>query len=138
MGIMALKLLFDAAKAAPAALAAGKVAHKTKDFGRRVDAVFHPRKDVVTMKKSTFAALVVVLSAIAGALVAVYVYLRRREAELDEYERLLFSEDFSYEVPEAAAAEPAAPAQEAAPAEPEKPAKQPAKAKAVKTAAAQE
>ena len=46
------------------------------------------------------------LAAIAGALAAVAVYLRRREKELDEYERLLFGED---------KAEPAdAPAEDAA------------------------
>lgn len=47
------------------------------------------------MKKSTFVAIVAFLSAIAGALGAMFLYLRRREAELDEYEQLLFSEDFS-------------------------------------------
>ena len=39
-----------------------------------------------------------------------YMYLRRREAELDEYEQLLFSEDFSHEEP---AAEETAAADEA-------------------------
>lgn len=52
------------------------------------------------MKKSTVAAIVALLAAVVGALVAAFVYLRRREAELDEYERLLFSEDFSHEEPE--------------------------------------
>ncbi len=52
------------------------------------------------MKKSTFAAILIFFSAVAGALGAVYYYLRRREAELDEYEQLLFSEDFSHEADE--------------------------------------
>ena len=51
------------------------------------------------MKKSTLIAIVAGLSAIAGALGAMFLYLRRREAELDEYEHLLFSEDFGQHVP---------------------------------------
>ena len=46
----------------------------------------------------------------AGALGAAFFYLRRREEELDEYEQLLFSEDYSEEMgemPEQAAEEPA-------------------------------
>ena len=46
------------------------------------------------MKKSCLIAVVAVLAAVAGALGAVAVYLRRREKELDEYERLLFSDDY--------------------------------------------
>ena len=45
------------------------------------------------MKKSCLIAVFAALAAVAGALVAVAVYLRRREKELDEYERLLFGED---------------------------------------------
>ena len=45
------------------------------------------------MKKSCLIAVIATLAAIAGALAAVAVYLRRREKELDEYERLLFGED---------------------------------------------
>ena len=47
------------------------------------------------MKKSTLVALLVFLSAIAGALAAAYFYLARREKELDEYEQMLFSEDYA-------------------------------------------
>ncbi len=47
------------------------------------------------MKKSGFVVLIAILAAIAGALVAVAVYLNRREKELEEYEQLLFSEDFT-------------------------------------------
>lgn len=46
------------------------------------------------MKKSTFVSLIVFLSAVAGALAAAYVYLMKRERELDEYEQMLFSEDY--------------------------------------------
>ena len=65
------------------------------------------------MKKSCLIAVIAVLAAVAGALGAVAVYLRRREKELDEYERLLFGED------DAAPVEPdeTAPEAEAAPAE---------------------
>lgn len=64
------------------------------------------------MKKSYLIAVVAALAAVAGALAAVAIYLRRREKELDEYERLLFGED------DAAAVEPAAPvAEQEAPAE---------------------
>ena len=58
------------------------------------------------MKKSCLIAVIATLAAIAGALAAVAVYLRRREKELDEYERLLFGEDKA--VPSDAPAEDAA------------------------------
>ena len=45
------------------------------------------------MKKSCLVAVIAVLAAVAGALAAVALYLNRREKELDEYERLLFSDD---------------------------------------------
>ena len=66
------------------------------------------------MKKSTFAALVVFLATAVGSLTAAWLYLRRREKELDEYEQLLFSEDEDLdeepaeEPAEAPAAEPVA------------------------------
>ena len=49
------------------------------------------------MKQSTFAAIIVFLAAATGALAAAWMYIRRREKELDEYEQLLFSEDFDEE-----------------------------------------
>ncbi len=49
------------------------------------------------MKKTTLLAFVVVLSAAVGALTAMYFYLRKREAELDEYEQILFDSDWNYE-----------------------------------------
>lgn len=45
------------------------------------------------MKKSTFGAILAFLFAAAGALTAAALYLRRLEKELDEYERLLYSDD---------------------------------------------
>lgn len=66
------------------------------------------------MKKSCLIAVIATLAAVAGALAAVAVYLRRREKELDEYERLLFGEDDAETVEPAA---PAAPAEDSAPAE---------------------
>ncbi len=51
-------------------------------------------REVIEVKKSTVVALLVVLAAVAGALAALYCYVLRRERELDEYEQLLFSEDF--------------------------------------------
>ncbi|WP_394959887.1 phosphatase [Candidatus Allofournierella merdavium] len=49
------------------------------------------------MKQSTFVALVLMLAAGVGALTAAWLYVRRREKELDEYEQLLFSEDMDDE-----------------------------------------
>ena len=45
------------------------------------------------MKKSTFGTILAFLFAAAGALTAAALYPRRREKELDEYERLLYSDD---------------------------------------------
>jgi len=52
------------------------------------------------MKNSTLIAIIIALAAAVGALAAAACYLRRREKELDEYEELLFSEDFADEVEE--------------------------------------
>lgn len=49
------------------------------------------------MKKSTFGAVLAFLFAAAGALTAAALYLYRREKELDEYERLLFSDEYGDE-----------------------------------------
>ena len=64
------------------------------------------------MKNSTFAAILMFLAAAVGGLVAAALYLRRREKELDEYEQLLFSEDFSHEEPKDDAVEDAAETEE--------------------------
>ena len=45
------------------------------------------------MKKSTFGAVLAFFFAAAGSLTAAALYLYHREKELDEYERLLFSDD---------------------------------------------
>ncbi len=69
-----------------------------KKIGNQVKSALSVNKeDVVVMKKSTLIAILAALSAVIGVLVAMCVYLRRRESELDEYEQLLFSEDFSHE-----------------------------------------
>lgn len=52
------------------------------------------KKGEITVKKSTLVALIVALATVAGVLGALYFYVLRREKELDEYEQLLFSEDF--------------------------------------------
>lgn len=67
------------------------------------------------MKKSTFGVALAFIAAAAGVLTAVALYLRRREKELDEYERLLYSdnefddedEDTIYEPIDTEAAAPA-------------------------------
>ena len=68
------------------------------------------------MKKSCLIA-VIATAAVAGALAAVAVYLRRREKELDEYERLLFGEDTAAPAEEEPAEAEDEAAEEAAPAE---------------------
>jgi hypothetical protein len=88
----------------------GSMAHREKghpDTKDVPDPSSRPKKECAEpMKKSCLIAVIATLAAIAGALAAVAVYLRRREKELDEYERLLFGED---------KAEPAdAPAEDAA------------------------
>jgi hypothetical protein len=68
------------------------------------------------MKKSTFGAILAFLAAAVGVLTAVALYLRRREKELDEYEKLLFSDESEDEADdEDDAEEPAAPGTEPAP-----------------------
>ena len=49
------------------------------------------------MKHSTFVAVLLFLASAVGALTAAWLYIRRREKELDEYEQLLFSEDMDEE-----------------------------------------
>ncbi len=49
---------------------------------------------VFTMKKTTtLLTLIIILSALIGAVSAMFVYLKRREKELDEYEQILFDSD---------------------------------------------
>lgn len=91
------------------------------------------------MKKTTFGAILAFLACAVGALTAAALYLRRREKELDEYEELLFGDDFNDEVPEYEDEEPAEEeAAEEAPAE--EPAEEPAaeEAPAEETPAAEE
>lgn len=100
-------------KAADAAALAAAVRKNAKALHTRVRELPAWRKEnEIVMKKSHFAAVLLFLAAAVGALTAGYLYIRRREKELDEYESLLFSEDFDEdEAPEAdepAADEPAA------------------------------
>ena len=70
------------------------------------------------MKKSTFGAALAFLAAVAGVLTAVALYLYRREKELDEYEKLLFSDESDDDddmEPMEDDEEPAAPGTEPAP-----------------------
>ena len=87
--------------ASAAALGVGKAAFRAKKMKRWLRAMpLSTREDVIIMKKSTLIAWVAFFSAVAGALAAAYFYIQRREAELDECEQLLFSEDFCDETPE--------------------------------------
>lgn len=99
MGLfIAPKLTKLALLTASAAQIAAKAYHAGRQVEKRITEFLYPQEeDVIVMKKSTFAAILVFFAAVAGALAAVYFYLRRRESELDEYEQLLFSEDFSHE-----------------------------------------
>ena len=99
MGVFIVpKLTKLALLSASAAQIAAKAYHAGRQVERRITEFLYPQEeDVIVMKKSTFVAILVFFAAIAGALAAVYFYLRRRESELDEYEQLLFSEDFSHE-----------------------------------------
>ena len=105
------KLLGGMAAAAGIFVKVARLKHQAERRLRR------QKESVVTMKKSVLVAVIAALAAVAGALAAVAVYLHRREKELDEYEKLLFSEDFEDEETPAAPAEEAAPAQETAPAQ---------------------
>ena len=82
-------------KAADAAALAAAVRKNAKALHTRVRELPAWRKEnEIVMKKSQFAAVLLFLAAAVGALTAGYLYIRRREKELDEYESLLFSEDF--------------------------------------------
>ena len=69
------------------------------------------------MKKSCLIAVIATLAAVAGALAAVAVYLRRREKELDEYERLAVRRGYRAPAEEEPAETEDEAAEEAAPAE---------------------
>ena len=79
--------------------------HKVARTKREIKKKLCRKKESTKMKKTTLIAIVAALAAVAGALVAIAVYLRRREKELDEYEKLLFSEEFEDETPAEEAAE---------------------------------
>ena len=51
-------------------------------------------KENTSMKKSTFWALIAFVAAVAAAVAGVAYYLKKREAELEEYDDMLFNEDY--------------------------------------------
>ena len=70
-----------------------RVSRWKKKLNRRFNRNDRKKEGAEPMKKSCLIAVIAALAAVAGALAAVAVYLRRREQELDEYERLLYSDD---------------------------------------------
>ena len=101
---------------------AATLAHKVARIKRRLKQTLCRKKESNKMKKTTVIAIVAALAAVAGALAAVAIYLRRREKELDEYEKLLFSEEFEDEAEEEEAEEAPAAEEEAEEAPAEEPA----------------
>ena len=97
------------------AKAARQLGQLRKQAAARIETL---KEDEITMKKSTFAAILAFIAASVGALAAAWLYIRRREKELDEYEQLLFSEDFNDEIGDEEAVVEDAPAAD----EPEAPA----------------
>ena len=92
---------------------AADVLLRVSRWKKKLKHCFNRTKECVKpMKKSCLIAVIAALAAVAGALAAVAVYLRRREKELDEYERLLFGDDDAETVEPEAPAE--APAEDAA------------------------
>lgn len=91
------------AGAAGAALVVGNVASALQSKASKVSDMVQRKskksEEGIVVKKSTFVAVLVALAAVAGVLGALYFYVLRREKELDEYEQLLFSEDFNEELP---------------------------------------
>ena len=91
------------AGAAGAALLVGNAVRSARESAAGVVKTIERHKKAeegIVMRKSTFIAIIAALAAVAGVLAALYFYVLRREKELDEYEQLLFSEDFNDELPE--------------------------------------
>ncbi len=99
------------AGAASAAVLAGNVAGTVRGRAQDITAAAtgnRTREGEIIMKKSTVVALFVALAAVVGVLAALYLYVLRREKELDEYEQLLFGEDYGFDTePEPAEEAPA-------------------------------
>lgn len=92
-----------------------RVSRWKKKLNRRLKSNDRTKEGAEPMKKSCLIAVIAALAAVAGALAAVAIYLRRREQELDEYERLLFGEDDAVPAEQTPAEEaPEAPAEDAA------------------------
>lgn len=88
------------AGAAGVGLLAGNLARTVKDKAGEWKPEKLKNGEVITMKKSTLVALLLGIGVVAGILIALYIYVLRRERELDEYEQLLFSEDFNDDLPD--------------------------------------
>ena len=100
MGLfLASKLTRLALGAAQTALAAGEAYRTGKKIEKRVREALRPQKeDVITMKKSTFAAILVFFAAIAGALTAAYMYLKQKNAGTvcGPFRRFNLSKNFAF------------------------------------------
>ena len=112
-----LKKFQELCKAIDLAECRDAAARQFRRLKGQAESVFQiTKEDEITMKKTTLVAILAFIAAAVGALVAALLYIRRREKELDEYEQLLFSEDFNDEIGEDDAVVEA-PAAEEAPAE---------------------
>ena len=109
------------AGAASAAVLAGNIAGTVRGRAQDITAAAtgnRTREGEIIMKKSTVVALFVALAAVVGVLAALYLYVLRREKELDEYEQLLFGEDYGFDTEPETVEE--APVEDAKPAKAEK------------------
>lgn len=113
--IAKLAIARRAVKQVPIVIGAAALAGKS--LAGNIRRTSQKKKGEITMKKSTFVSLIVFLSAVAGALGAAYLYLMKREKELDEYEQMLFSEDYEDDTCEAEDADTTEQAPAAAPSE---------------------
>lgn len=73
--------------------------HKRCKTQLKPKAPLHRKGELPSMKKSFVFTVLAVFAALVGVLTAAYLHLRRREKELDEYENLLFSEEFNTQTP---------------------------------------
>ena len=82
--------------------AGARAERRLQSFKYKLSRRLYPARAQATalvLQKSTLGAMVVGRAAAPGALAAGAIYLYRREKELDEYEKLLFSDEFNDSVP---------------------------------------
>lgn len=98
------KLAFHAAGGALAGIRLLNTGRRAKRKIRRIhkqlNRRLHPvrvKENEIIMKKSTLGIMAIGVAAAAGAVAAGAFYLYRREKELDEYEKLLFDDEFEEE-----------------------------------------